>query len=130
MRVLTFLFVKVPHPVSTISLFLGELVGVLVLQALRKRIAVQDGSVARERALALLDHILTDEVGHLAYNQARLSTGQLLTAKTLARVLFPLAAIREPLAADDLRGACGGFRWTAIPANIRQQAWLPALTGL
>ena len=105
--------------------FLGELVGVALFLALRRRIAEKwpDNS----SVLALFDELIIDEVGHLAFNHACLTPWQLRLARWLAQPFFLWMAWREPIARDNFRAAASGaFSWTDIPAEILRHAWAPA----
>lgn len=108
-----------------VFLFLGELAGVALFLAVRRRIAEkwsQDTSVLR-----LFDELIIDEVGHLAFNHARLARWQLRLARWLAKPFFLWMGWREPIARDNLRAAASGaFSWTDIPAEILGHAWAPA----
>lgn len=108
-----------------ILLFLGELAGVALFLAVRRRIVERwpdDPAVLR-----LFDELIIDEVGHLAFNHARLAPWQLRLARWLAKPFFMWMAWREPIARELLRAAaCGKFSWKDIPAEILAQAWAPA----
>lgn len=105
--------------------FLGELAGVALFLALRRRIAERwpDNS----SVLALFDELIIDEVGHLAFNHACLTPWQLRLARWLARPFFTWMGWRVPIARDNFRAAASGaFSWTDIPAEILGHAWAPA----
>lgn len=111
-----------PTPFSTMLLFIGELTGVLLLKALRRTLE----HAGLRDLLPLVDEILIDELGHLAYNHAQLSKRELrLVALAIKPMLF-FAGIREPLARDWFRRA-RNLTWAEISAGFRRQAWVPAL---
>ncbi|HET7538751.1 MAG TPA: hypothetical protein VFK05_02730 [Polyangiaceae bacterium] len=114
------LLVRVPHPFSSMLLFCGEYIGVMLMIALERRAG--DGP-----ALHLLHEILVDEIGHLAYNHGRLAAVQLAFARALLLPLLHLAAVREPLLAALLPERRALMRWTVLATISQGSAFLPAL---
>lgn len=63
-----------PKPLAYMAVFLGEIISVLLFSALRDKAAELFGAetpVGR-RITLLLDEILTDEVGHMAFARSQL----------------------------------------------------------
>jgi hypothetical protein len=128
LRPLVLALVSLPHPFSTILLFIGELMGVLILLSVRRELERLPASSAKQSALDLVREIAIDEVGHLAYNHARLSAWQMRAAAVIARWQIPIHAYIEPLAAYSFRSAAlGRFHWSMLPKDLTDEAWLPAL---
>jgi hypothetical protein len=110
-----------------VFLFLGELAGVALFLAVRRRIVERWPGPEGSSVLRLFDELIVDEVGHLAFNHARLAPWQLRLARWLARPFFMWMSWREPIAKQHLRAAVSGaFSWQDIPAEILAQAWAPA----
>lgn len=120
LRTVLGLLVRVPHPLSTMLLFCGEYIGVMLMIALERR-------AADARAQSMLHEILVDEIGHLAYNHARLGRPQLAMARALLRPLLRLAALREPLLALLLSERDALMQWPELAKISRGEAYLPAL---
>jgi hypothetical protein len=114
--------VRLPESISTVLLFIGEFAGVLLLRELRHALETS----GRDELVPLLDEILIDELGHLAYNHAKLSAFQLRIAAMIARPMLWAAAAREPLARDSFRAA-HKLTWAEVSSGFRSAAWLPAL---
>lgn len=110
-----------------VFLFLAELAGVAFFLALRRRIVERWPGPAGASVLRLFDELIVDEVGHVAFNHARLAPWQLRLARWLARPFFMWMSWREPIAKENLRAVVSGaFSWEDIPAEILAQAWAPA----
>ena len=120
LRTLLGLLVRVPHPLSTIFLFCGEYIGVMLMIALERRAG--EGSTKN-----MLHEILVDEIGHLAYNHGRLGVVQLAFARALLLPLLQLAALREPLLDALLPERNALMRWQVLASISGGAAFLPAL---
>lgn len=120
LKTLLGLLVRVPHPFSTILLFCGEYIGVMLMIALQRR--AEDGPTKN-----LLHDILVDEIGHLAYNHGRLGVVQLAFARALLLPLLHLAALREPLLKALLPERNVLMRWQALAGISGGAAFLPVL---
>ncbi len=121
LRALVFL----PHPLSTILLFCGEYIGVLLVLAVRARLGAAAGS--RARVVSTIDEILVDEIGHMAFNHGRLSRVELWLAHRLLGPLVRLAAMREPLMRPLLRKRSRIMAWRSLDEIASGRAFLPAL---
>lgn len=122
LRTLLGLLVRVPHPFSTILLFCGEYIGVMLMIALERRAG--DGPTK-----GMLQDILVDEIGHLAYNHGSLGVVQLAFGRALLLPLLHLAALREPLLEALLPERNALMRWQALAGISGGAAFIPALRG-
>jgi len=120
LRSLLGLLVRVPHPFSSMLLFCGEYIGVMLMIALERR-------AGDEPAKRLLHEILVDEIGHLAYNHGRLGLAGLAFARMLLLPLLRLAALREPLLAALVPERDALMCWHGLAAISDGAAFLPAL---
>jgi hypothetical protein len=125
MRPLLKALVLLPHPLSTMLLFCGEYIGVLLMLAVRGRLASPSGS--RDRVVLAIDEILIDEIGHMAFNHGLLSRPALWLAHALLRPLLWLAALREPLMRPLLKQRSRTMSWRFLDAIASGRAFLPAL---
>jgi hypothetical protein len=117
--------VLLPHPISTMLLFCGEYIGVLVMLAVRARLGAPAGS--RARVVSIIDEILVDEIGHVAFNHGRLSRLELWLAHLVLNPLVRLAAMREPLMRPLLRQRRRIMSWRSLDEIASGRAFLPAL---
>lgn len=118
MRPLLRAIVQLPHPLSTMFLFCGEYIGVLLILALRKR---SSGLSVRP----LVEEILTDEIGHLAFNHGKLTPLQLRVSQWILPWLLRLAAWREPLLRQLVPFRFGLMQWSILAVAGRGQAFVP-----
>jgi hypothetical protein len=125
MRPLLKALVFLPHPLSTILLFCGEYIGVLLMLAVRARLGAPVGG--RARVVPTIDEILVDEIGHMAFNHGRLSRVELWLAHRLLGPLVRLAAMREPLMRPLLRQRRRLMSWRSLDAIASGGAFLPAV---
>jgi hypothetical protein len=120
--------VQLPHPFSTVLLFCGEYVGVLLLLSVHRRLA--SGSPAVRAAVGPhVEELLIDEIGHLAYQHARLSRLQLAFSRLLLLPLLVLLSLQEPLVRPLLADRRRLMSWRALDALAGGRAFVPALRG-
>jgi hypothetical protein len=120
--------VHVPAFFSSILLFCGEYVAVLLLLAVRDRL--ENGPPASRAAVGHhVGELLVDEIGHLGYMHARLSPVQHGLARVLLGCLLAVVALREPLMRPLLPDRRSLMAWRALDAVAQGRAFLPALEG-
>lgn len=139
-RFLASTMIFAPKSIEYMVVFFSEVVGTVLFAALARkaRELVDPATATGGRIVSLIEEILVDEVGHVAFARAQLGPVRLWIAKQTVRALAgamyrATPAIRALFDTEALAEAAINLDLSTLPAHIRARAFMveaPVATGL
>jgi hypothetical protein len=124
--------IRLPKWMSNPVVLMGEIAGTIIFMRLRETARELFGTETAEarRIRALIDEILVDEIGHVAYVRSKMGPVEMAVARAILTLGGRLLFLQTPAIAalwdvDEMAREAKTMRWSTIPPEVRARAFVP-----